>query len=77
MYFIIYYIIAVVPLTCAGSNALGPRVANRRVAFVSAVLEPSAASSTAAPLLGFLDSAACGACRGTGVGGGGGGRDTT
>ena len=41
-------------LTCAGSNALGPRVANLRVAFVAAVLEPSAAAEAATASAGFI-----------------------
>ena len=50
-------------LTCAGLDALGPRVINAVVIGISAVPKPSTAPSTAAAFAGLFESAAHGASR--------------
>ena len=49
-------------LTCAGLDALGPRVIKLRVAFIATFVKPSTAASTTTQLVEFLDDTALGAC---------------
>ena len=48
-------------LTCAGLDALGPRVIKLRVAFITTFFKPRTTRSTATPLFGFLGGTALGA----------------